>query len=159
MIVECSRIAPKLYQGSRPATGDAVRLSGFQVLVLSAIQYQPPPGAFPGVQVIHCPIEDTNEPTMDELRRALAASEAVVSHLRKNRRVLVTCMAGLNRSGLIVAFALHRLGCGSGKEIVRHVQESRPGALTNPAFVKAISSLPARSPKTSPSGLIFPGVS
>jgi hypothetical protein len=66
---------------------------------------------------------------VDELARAIA--EAVDS----GRRVLVRCSGGLNRSGLVVASTLVRLG-HTPDDAIDLVRGARgPWALTNPAFV------------------------
>ena len=59
----------------------------------------------------------------------------VAAAVRADRRVLVRCSGGLNRSGVVVAEALVDLG-HSPDDAVRLVRAARgPWALTNPAFV------------------------
>ena len=54
---------------------------------------------------------------------------------RTGRRVLVRCQAGYNRSGLVVALALMRLGF-TGQDAVARVRIARgPYALSNPHFL------------------------
>ncbi len=62
---------------------------------------------------------------------------------------MVTCMAGINRSGLVSAVTLHMMTGRSGKDCVRHIQQCRPGALRNPRFVEWLSTLkrPAAQPQ------------
>jgi hypothetical protein len=68
-----------------------------------------------------------------------AISREVAAYLERGQRVLVTCRAGLNRSGLIVASTLLRTTRMSPTQIIRMVREKRsPMALNNPAFVHAI---------------------
>ena len=56
------------------------------------------------------------------------------------RRVLVRCSGGLNRSGVVVAEALVRLG-HSPDEAIRAVRAARgPWALTNPGFVAHLTA-------------------
>lgn len=72
---------------------------------------------------------------VDKLTRVTA--EAVES----GRRVLVRCSGGLNRSGLVVAGTLVRLGHGPD-EAIKLVRRARgPWALTNPAFVAHLRAL------------------
>jgi len=57
------------------------------------------------------------------------------------RRVLVTCAAGLNRSGLVTAIAMHILTRHSGITCVQHVQNRRAGALSNRQFRRVLVEL------------------
>lgn len=135
--LEATRITDLLYQGSRPPTGKAVADAGFDVLVLSAIEYQPNERRFPGVEVISVPLQDTY-PSHREIALAHAASEKVARRLRAGRRVLSTCYAGLNRSGWISALALKRLGMRPDHTValIRHCRGKN--ALSNPSFVEDV---------------------
>lgn len=125
------RFRGSLYQGHAPPTGDAVWRAGFDVLALCAEEYQP--SDFPGVRVLHVPLDDAC-PTPREWLIANGAAQETALMLRGGRRVLVTCWQGRNRSGLVVALALRRLGL-TGEQAVARVKERRVGALTNPCFV------------------------
>jgi hypothetical protein len=59
-------IAPGLYQGSKPPFGTELKDLGFDVLVLAAREIQPASVYFPGIEVIHAPIDDMP----DERRQA-----------------------------------------------------------------------------------------
>jgi hypothetical protein len=72
---------------------------------------------------------------VEELTRVTA--EAVES----GRRVLVRCSGGLNRSGLVVAGTLVRLGHGPDEAIALVRRARGPWALTNPAFVTHLRGL------------------
>ena len=62
-------------------------------------------------------------------------AERVADAVQDGRRVLVRCSGGLNRSGLVVASALVRLG-RTPDEAISAVRAARgPWALTNPGFV------------------------
>lgn len=64
----------------------------------------------------------------------------VADAVAAGRTVLVRCSGGLNRSGLVVASALVRLGHGP-EEAIALVRRARgPWALTNPAFVSHLRS-------------------
>ena len=62
-----------------------------------------------------------------------AVEESVKAH-EDGHRVLITCMAGRNRSGLVTAWALSVLGgrhpLAAGDSI--HVREAVPGRLVRP---------------------------
>lgn len=143
------RFQGTLYQGHAPPTGDAARHAGFDAIVLCAEEYQPTD--FPGVRVLHVPLDDAR-PTPEEWLRANVAARDVASLLRAGKRVLVTCWQGRNRSGLVVALALRRMGM-TGQQAVERVRSRRAGALTNPHFVEAIlrtRGRAGRAPSLSP---------
>lgn len=140
--IDAHRIWTGLFQGSIPPEGEALRHLGVDALVLTAIEHQPPASRFPGVHVIHAPMDDDGEP-MDEdtWSQATSASLEVADLIRRDKLVLVTCYQGLNRSGLVSALTLlrlmprHRM---SSEEAICLVQARRPRALFNPYFVEAI---------------------
>ena len=141
--VESSEIYHNLWQGSQPRTGTRVRDSGFDLLILCAEEYQPPASSFPGVEVIYAPNQDDPKtpPSRKTLYQALAVARKAAQAMKDGRKVLSTCYAGINRSGLVSALTLRLyLGC-SGFEAVRLVQQRRMGALRNPQFVKVLEQL------------------
>lgn len=144
--IDASRIAPYLFQGSRPPFGAILARAGFTSLVLCAFEFQPQPAAyaFPGVKVIHAPMLDEQpltDPTIFVARRAaLLAAE----QLRAGGRVLVTCQQGLNRSGLVTALTLREVNGLSGKRNRQIVQACRKDALCNASFAGYLDGLPAR---------------
>jgi protein-tyrosine phosphatase len=74
-----------------------------------------------------------------QIRLVRSISREIAWHLERNERVLVTCRAGLNRSGLIVAATLLRATAMTPTQVIRLIREKRsPLALNNPAFVHAI---------------------
>lgn len=107
------------------------------VLVLCAFEYQPPDRAYPGVRVIRARLDDA-EPTPAEVKQALAAAEQVAHAMRSGLVCLVTCMAGLNRSGLVSGLAL-RMNGYDGPRAVRAVQRARgKDALGNQHFLSIV---------------------
>jgi len=151
-----SRIAPKLYQGGVPPFGTVLADKGIEVLVLCAEEWQPGPALFPGVEVLACPYADRGDSlTPARLAKIHRTAERVARRVLAERRTLVTCAAGLNRSGLVTALALTMIyGC-SGEEAIRWVQRERPGALTNRAFVAFLTPIrrctsPSAPPPSSP---------
>jgi protein-tyrosine phosphatase len=146
--LDATKIAPKIYQGSMPPPGTHVRACGFDVLVLMAETheytdeggYVPGNVSFPGVKVIHAPIDD-GVLSESEWTEAIAAATQTARYVRKGARVLITCRMGRNRSGLVTALTLHMLTRKSGGQIVKHVQMMRSGALTNRSFVRALEGL------------------
>lgn len=116
----------------------------FDTLVLCASEYQPHGGLFAVAETLHAPMDDEfDHMTLGRGKEAVFAARAVVKRLEAGSRVLVTCLAGRNRSGLVCALALcfgrPRM---SAKEAVRLVRAARGGnALANPFFVRFLESL------------------
>jgi hypothetical protein len=135
--VDATKIATRLYQGGAPPTGSAVRDAGFDVLVLCAREYQETD--FPGVELIFCPLVD-GPMTAEVWRTAVWAAYEVAKAVRASKRVLVTCVQGRNRSGLVNALALRMLYEMPGAAAVLLVKTVRKNALTNDAFVGALTA-------------------
>lgn len=133
-----SEVVPGLYVGSKPPPG---RREGVDVVVLAAMEYQPPAHLFPGTEVIHVPLDDDPSRQMreDEIVEATRAAGRVARRLRAGRRVLVTCAMGLNRSGLVAALAMHEVHGMGADEIVERLRRARgKRALSNPHFEKLL---------------------
>jgi len=75
---------------------------------------------------------------------AVSAARRVAQAMWDQRRVLVTCQMGINRSGLISALALYFASGGriSGRQAANLVKSGRPGALSNLSFLALLDSLP-----------------
>jgi hypothetical protein len=146
--LDANEIFPLLFQGSVPPQGPILREMGFSAVVLCADESQPPAWKFEGIDVIHAPNDDNpvRPPTREELDIAVKAAKQVVKRVLAGKKVLVTCMAGLNRSGLVNALALHMLTGWAGTMCVDHVQAKREAALCNRYFVEVICKIPARVP-------------
>lgn len=149
---KASRIDGDLWQGGYPKSLIAVREAGFDMIVLAAHELQPGsmavPHRFPdGITAVCAPMHDVaNGPTPDEVRRAVRAANQVVAALRSGRKVLSTCAAGRNRSGLVTALALVAYHKISGTEAANRVRAARPLALTNEGFSAFLDRVP--SPRT-----------
>jgi len=137
--LDADRIMERLWQGSVPPQGDALRKLGFDVLVLAAAERQIPARAFPGVQVIHIPLDDARHVPA---REASNVARMVARLWRRGARILITCNMGLNRSGLISALAVRLIIGKSGAEAVADVQRARKGALFNDHFRRYLERLP-----------------
>lgn len=138
-VLDVDLIWGTLWQGSFPPHGTILKERGFDVLVLTAADNQCA-DVYPGVTVICAPGDD------DERKHALqrsiagwhAAGLEVAEHVKAGRKVLVTCIAGQNRSGLVTAIALRELTGWPGKKVVSHVSQQRHLALNNRTFVDYI---------------------
>jgi hypothetical protein len=134
--IDANEIIPGLYQGSIPPEGPLLRSAGVGMLVLAAIEHQPSARRFPGVAVLHAPLDDHLDPmTLEEVLLIRVMGQLVAEHVAGGGAVLVTCQAGLNRSGIITAAALCQLGL-SPRQAVRQIRRQRPGALRNHSFVQ-----------------------
>jgi len=153
--VDASPILPGLYQGGKPPKGPALAQHGLQALVLMAQEIQPNLADFPGLSVVyHSGIDDDPKRsiTAQEWSIAVSAGSFAARQVRAGRRVLVTCQAGVNRSGLAVALAVRNLTGRSGRECMELVRERRgpqrvPSGnvlepLCNPSFAEALADLP-----------------
>lgn len=140
-MLDAHRIAPRLWQGSRPPEGKTLRTAGVDVLVLCAFEYQPPARDFPGVELLHAPMDDGD---IVPWRLAMRTASAAAARYCQGKRILVTCNQGRNRSGLVTALILWTLNFGSGKRCADHVRQHRPNALTNEAFYRWLATLPRR---------------
>lgn len=133
--LDINHIYGTLYQGAWPPFGNKLAELGFHVLVLTAKDNQDA-DRYDEIEVICAPGDDDMRPS--RLERFLPgwkdAAQKVVTHVRNNKNVLVTCMAGQNRSGLVVALALQELTQWSGKKVVNFIQSRRMWALNNTTF-------------------------
>ena len=129
-----SFILPQLAQGSAPPPDLPLP---FDVLVLTAQEYQPAQTMFPRVHLIHCPLDDAI-PTRDEVRRAIYTGKLIAAHLRRGDRVLTTCFMGKNRSGWVNGNALMEIDYSSTDAITLIKNARGDGALGNVHFVNEL---------------------
>lgn len=130
-----------LAQGGADALGAPSR--AFDAIVLCAEEHQIDRRNFlPTQRVIYAPLDDA-ELSPREALVAEMASDRVAEALRAGLKVLSTCMAGRNRSGLVSALALTKLRGWSGAYAADRVRSARPNALMNPSFLRYLSRVPA----------------
>jgi hypothetical protein len=125
-----------IWQGRYPH--DNVAGEGFSLLVLCAHERQDPPSY--QIEVIKAPMNDTTQsPNIEERERGMAVplAQQVVEAARRGRKVLVTCVAGHNRSGLVTGLALRMMGL-PGPDAVNLIRQKRYGSLFNVGFVRFI---------------------
>lgn len=140
--LEYSWILPTLAVGGKPPQGRGVALAGFDVLVFTAKQEQPPDTDYPGTLVVRrCGMVDRHPAEETTFQLAEGMAGLVAEDVRRGRRVLVTCAEGRNRSTLVAAIALRRLTGLSGKEAMSVVKIARPRnpysrglSFSNPSF-------------------------
>jgi len=142
------------------AQGDAQSTSAtagqFDMIVFCAKEFQPKPDLLtkikPAKALVYAPFED-GELTKGELQIATTAAMTVADAFDEGKKVLVTCMQGRNRSGLVVALALHMIYGVGGVKARQIIRERRAGVevLMNPAFDRFLENLPPRSIIQTPS--------
>ena len=131
----------ELWQGGYPPVDSGyLRREGFDVVVLAAEEFQPQAARFgPGIAVIHAPNYDAPLESGGDISRAVEASREVARAIRNGKKVLVTCAAGLNRSGLITALSILRLTRLPGEKVIAAIRKARgPWAMSNEDFEKAV---------------------
>ncbi len=139
---EASPVIKGLYQGDRPPIG--ADLSQFDLLVLAAKEWQPRArdGHFVGVpEVYHCPLDDDGWRDLSgyETECILDCARVVANYLTAKKRVLVTCAAGLNRSGVISALAMRMAYDFTPNRAIMLVRHARgPHALSNGSFERLV---------------------
>lgn len=135
--LDADRVIRGLYMGGRP---EALReLRDFHVVVFCAEEYQPDFGDPRRTLLIYAPFDDTRTPSPHEVNIAVRAGERVAELLDRNRRCLVTCYAGLNRSGLVTGIAVRKHTHLPTSETVDLIRAARGrDALSNPGFVQLL---------------------
>lgn len=125
-----------IYQGSMPSVGKVVAECGFDVLVLAADENQDLNGEYEDIEVIAAPGEDIRGWPVDPEHTKIweDASHIVADRVRAGKRVLITCMAGLNRSGMVTALTMHKLTGWDAEKIIWWIQGRRSAALFNKDF-------------------------
>jgi hypothetical protein len=160
LYVEADEIVPNLWQGSWPLPGGYVRASGFTMLILCAVEHQEPATLWPGVEVVYAPNFDDgldeHKLNPERLHVALKAARRAAEAIQGGGKVLSTCAAGMNRSGLVTGITLHMMFGWEGDACVDHVRRKRKPwrghrPLTNDDFTTALRRL-ARRPEAVPAG-------
>jgi protein-tyrosine phosphatase len=142
MSLDYDWIVPGLAQGSLP--DPEVIWDHFDVVVFMAEEAQPDVLVLPSKKVLRAPIDDSGAPiTTTEERRIQRVLPEVITAVQREKRVLVSCLAGRNRSGLVVALALvHLYPCWAADRIIKRIRARRVAdsgpALTNRQFVSRI---------------------
>jgi protein-tyrosine phosphatase len=133
-----SEIIPGLHQGGiYTITSDVVIDREFDLVVSLHSSY----GFGPHEDVEHIRLLLPDDTLLEgEKRQVREVAKRIVSALKDNKRVLVRCAAGYNRSGLVVASVLMAMG-KTADETIELIRERRSKfALCNPIFVKYIQN-------------------
>lgn len=98
-----------IWVGAAPPEGPMVGTFATH-LVLCARENQPLASSFPRTTVLHCAMDDTDPLPKDQVALAFMAARAVSEIVQRPRTlILVTCVAGQNRSALVAALAMRML--------------------------------------------------
>src|SRR5688572_23728556 len=97
----------------------------------------------------HCFYIDDGKLGPMEMSFVAEAKDVVAVGIKANRKILVRCQMGLNRSGLVVALALVDLGFSAQLAINWIRRKRNPDALCNPWFVEYIHNYYAHVGKPS----------
>lgn len=121
---------------------------GFDLIVLCAEEFPVfkvkafhPPNA--RARLLYAPNDDATL-TGRQLCVAMQAAQIVSIAVMRGQKVLVTCMQGRNRSGLVSALAVHMLYGMSGRNAANLVRRRRTKAmaLTNDSFNSLLNRIP-----------------
>lgn len=135
--IDADPVYHRLWMGGRPPVDKEMRSLG--AVVLGAAEYQPVM-AYKGA-LLRCPIED-HCPTANELAMAEASAAKAAQIWKQGGRVLVTCYAGRNRSGLVTGLILLRVTRKSSAEVIEMIRAARgQNALTNRHFVRVLEAV------------------
>lgn len=146
------QIHPHLFQGSYPKLTKEL-LHQFDVIVYCAMEKQPKAADLklvsPGKHVIGIPLDDDPyQPiTREQAARLLIMARQLAAQVRVGKRVLVTCMMGMNRSGLVSSLTLMMATGCSGRAAVEAVRTRRRAfsdgtrAMFNPVFTRFVETL------------------
>lgn len=137
--MEIFEIAPNLYQSTKIDDPDLFLSYGFDTVIDLE-------GGFDKVlsgwnlsgSYLYWHIFDV--PWLPNIERLWNVAVYGFNFWKHEEKVLVHCSMGRNRSGLVVGCILS-LGGIRGPEIVKLIQEKRPGALTNAIFREFLESL------------------
>lgn len=137
-------------QGDVDAAYEAIRSGTFDLVILCAAELEEMFRCLPEREhpkIIYASNEDGPSLTKRQIKTASAAAGQAVRAYREGKRVLITCAAGRNRSGLVTALSLHfATGCGGRMaiEIIRARRNACGPALSNDVFAKFLNAIPVR---------------
>ena len=134
--LDADKIIPRLWQGSYPAYSMGEVQKHFDVLVLCADELHMigRDADFPTLTILRVSLDDCEPPRKGDLEKAEVMAAKVAGAHKLGKRILVTCAAGLNRSGLVTALALRFIIGKSGEECANIVKHARQDALCNRYF-------------------------
>jgi hypothetical protein len=131
------QVYPNLFVGSAPI----VLPLGFDVVVFAASEHQPEWGGGTGQTIVMLPLDDV-KPSRGAVAQVIRVATYLADVIgRSDRRVLVTCHQGLNRSAWVAGMTMRLLGV-SFRSVVRRIRAARgPDALSNRWFLASLEEV------------------
>jgi len=138
-------IQPDLAMGGAIIDSSAA-FEEFDILVLCAGEWQPHvnlPEEDKSKRVVRMPYDDSKVAlTKTVLQQLHKTAKELAEEHERGRRIVITCMAGRNRSGLLTALVLMERFKLPADEAIALIKEKRgPFALTNRTFTSYLLSL------------------
>jgi atypical dual specificity phosphatase len=110
------------------------------VLTMTETPLDPESLARHSLESLHLPVEDMAAPTPEQFERAL---RFIDHHRVRGTPVVVHCLVGQGRTGVVLAAYLVRLGATPGQALAE-VRAACPGAVENPEQERALDAFAAR---------------
>ena len=98
-----------------------------------------------GILAVHLPVRDMSAPSLEILE---AAVETITQANQTNMAVAVHCMAGIGRTGTVLAAYFVNEGM-TAEEAIRKVRQLRPGSVETRGQEQAVAEFAARRQKNS----------
>ena len=131
-------VLANLYQGSVPTWDEVLQHEIGFVIALAPGLPMPPPAELP---YMYWPIHDGPLPDIEMLAVVARCAEQA---LRADKRVLIHCAEGINRSSLVVGVILNVAFGLSGRAVVTAITNVVPNALANTVFREYLETLEHR---------------
>lgn len=137
-------LTPELAQGAYP---DRSAFRHFDMIAYCAREMEPDTIAPHGrEQIVIALRDDPTEMSNDERVSAMLAARRVATRLVSGRKVLVTCAAGVNRSGLVAGLAMVLAYEMNGDDAIARIRRKRKPEngmtpLSNPLFVDILRGM------------------
>jgi protein-tyrosine phosphatase len=131
-----TEMLPRLYQGGAiPVPKD------FDVVALIASEWQPPDSTFGGARVLRLPLLDLERTyNLQRLHAKVYTFASALAELYKHgHKIAITCLAGRNRSGLVMGYVLRILGMAP-VDAAYLIRQKRDNSLSNQDFLKLVLS-------------------